>query len=274
MPTEIARPGDLGIFAGRIKCLDANKAYIHFTNLEGAKTLGEIATNPAGKKHFFIQDPYGNTFDIVEDDYVFVNNGCPTGGTDGEIIGVTDMDKSIEFYSKLVGYDTVLYDQTGEFEDLKALPNGTERYRRVLLTHSKPVEGPLSPIYGNGHIELLQALDRTPSKLFEGRWWGDPGFIQICFDIKNMKGIRERANALGHDFVCDGGEDFKMDAADGHFTYVEDPDGTLIEFVETFKIPVLPKYGIFLNLKKRSEHKALPTLLIKCFKFLAVKEIK
>ena len=144
------------------------------------------------------------------------------------------------------------------------------------IAPSGPSEGPLSDIYGQGSIELFQAIEpeQAPVKLYEGRWWGDPGFIQLCFDIKNMKGIRERALALGHDFVCDGGEDFKMDAADGHFTYVEDPDGTLIEFVETFKIPVLPKLGIYLNLKKRDERRKLPRFLLKALRFMRIASIK
>lgn len=273
-PAEPARPGDLGMYAGRIKCLDAEKAYAHISKVEGAKLMSAVVCAPSGKKHFFMQDPYGNCFDVIEDSYVFKNLGYPTGGVDGEIIGVSDMDKSLEFYAKLVGFDKVVYDQTGEFEDLKSLPCGNGKFRRVLLERTEPNEGPLSPVYGTGHIELLQCLDRTPVKLFEGRWWGDPGFIQLCFDVKNMKGIRERANALGHDFVCDGGEDFQMGEADGHFTYVEDPDGTLIEFVETFKIPVLKKLGIYINLKNKNEHKSLPRLILNAFKFLRVDSIK
>jgi len=34
-----------------------------------------------------------------------------------------------------------------------------------------------------------------------------------------------------------------MGEASGHFAYVEDPDGTLIEFVETHKIPIIKKLG-------------------------------
>jgi len=269
-----ARIGDLGTFAGRVKANDINAAYLHFKSLEGARVLCEIVASPEGKKHFFIQDPFGNTYDIVEDSFRFMNLGLPTGGVDGEILGVSDMDKSIDFYAKLIGFDTVVYDKTDVFEDFKCLVGGEGRFRRVLLERSAAPEGPLSPVYGSGRIELVQALDRTPVKLFEGRWWGDPGFIQICFDIKNMKGIRERALALGHDFVCDGGEDFKMDKADGHFTYVEDPDGSLIEFVETFKIPVSEKLGIYLNLKNRNEHKSLPKLLLKCLRFMRIDSIR
>ncbi len=274
--TAPARLGDYGTFAGRVKALDIEKARAHFLAVEGATVMSEIVTSPSGQKHFFISDPYENIYDIVEDGYQLMNIGFPVGGVDGELIGVSDMDKSLEFYAKLVGYDTVVYDVTGEFEDLACLLGGNGAFRRARIVPSYPSEGPLSDLYGQGSIELVQAINpaEAPKKLYEGRWWGDPGFIQLCFDIKNMKGIRERALALGHDFVCDGGEDFKMDIADGHFTYVEDPDGTLIEFVETFKIPVAPKWGIFLNLRKMNEHKKLPKLVIKALKFMRIKSFK
>ena len=86
-----------------------------------------------------------------------------------------------------------------------------------------------------------------------------------------MEAIRETAESLGHSFVCDGGRDFKMGEADGHFTYVEDPDGTLIEFVETFKVPILKKWGIYLHLEKRDPHKQLPRYMTRALRFLRSK---
>ena len=86
-----------------------------------------------------------------------------------------------------------------------------------------------------------------------------------------MAGIKKTAEALGHPFVCDSGADFQMGEADGHFTYVEDPDGTLIEFVETFKIPILKRFGIYLNLKNKDDRKPLPRYITKALRFLRVK---
>jgi hypothetical protein len=143
----------------------------------------------------------------------------------------------------------------------------------VLLGSSAPLRGAFSDLYGTSCIELVQALDFTPVKIFDGRWWGDPGFIQICFDVVNMDGMRERVKALGQDFVCDSGTDFQMSGADGHFTYVEDPDGTLIELVETFRVPVHKKLGIYLDLRKRDASRKLPRWLLKAFKLLRVRGI-
>ena len=58
-----------------------------------------------------------------------------------------------------------------------------------------------------------------------------------------------------------------MGEAAGHFSYIEDPDGTLIEFVETHKIPILKKIGWYLNLQKRDPQAALPNWMLKAMRF-------
>ncbi|MEZ4895109.1 MAG: hypothetical protein R2778_19105 [Saprospiraceae bacterium] len=48
----------------------------------------------------------------------------------------------------------------------------------------------------------------------------------------------------GHPFTIDSSGSFDMGEAAGYFSYIEDPDGTLIEFVETHKIPILKKVSM------------------------------
>ena len=268
---EKPRIGDIGIFACKVKSTDIERAYHHIKNTDGAVLTDKIETNPAGKKHFFLYDPYGNLFEIEEDTYVFSKVDKPTGGVNGVLIGVSDIEKSAGFYGKLLGYELVEYDETGIFDDLQQVNGGDKRLRRMMLKPSAPLQGPLCELMGNSHIELIQTIDVQPVKLYENRWWGDPGFIHLCFDIRGMDDIQKAAEALGHPFVCDSGADFQMGEADGHFTYVEDPDGTLIEFVETFKIPILKRFGIYLHLKNRNDQKPLPRYITKSLRFLKVK---
>jgi hypothetical protein len=55
-----------------------------------------------------------------------------------------------------------------------------------------------------------------------------------------------------------------MGEAAGYFAYIEDPDGTLIEFVETHKIPIIKSIGWYLDLRKRSRPEAsLPKWMLK-----------
>ena len=212
---------------------------------------------------------YGNLFQIEQDDYVFIDEKKTTGGANGAVIGVSDIDRSLPFYTQLLEYDKVVFDQTGVFEDLEAIEGGKGKLRRVILERSKPIEGPLSRIMGTSHLELIQSVDGLGKKLYESRYWGDPGYIHLCFDVRNMEAVKAQTEAMGHPFVCDSGADFGMGDANGHFTYVEDPDGTLIVFVETFKIPIAKKFGLYLNLANEDDHK--PLGILKLLRFAKVK---
>ena len=62
-----------------------------------------------------------------------------------------------------------------------------------------------------------------------------------------------------------------MGDANGKWGYLEDPDGTLIEFVETLKVPLIKKIGWSINMKKRDPNKPLPNWIIRAMKFNRVK---
>ena len=183
------------------------------------------------------------------------------------------MEKSMAFYRNILGYDKVLFDNTGSAPDVHGLRGGFGRYRRVLLTHSKSREGAFSKLLGSSQIELVQALDRKPEKIFKDPLWGDLGFIHLCFDIVGMVPMREKAHGAGHPFTVDSSDSFDMGEAAGYFSYIEDPDGTLIEFVETHKVRILKKIGWYMNLRNRSNpKKPLPAWMVRTMAFGRVKD--
>ena len=49
-----------------------------------------------------------------------------------------------------------------------------------------------------------------------------------------------------------------MGEAAGQFSYIEAPESTLIEFVETHKIPMVKAIGWYINLYKRDPKKPMP----------------
>ncbi|MGE0569041.1 MAG: VOC family protein [Bacteroidia bacterium] len=262
--------GDLGLFCAKMKTDDIQASYSYLKNRK-ANILSEISRTPEGKQHFFLTDPYGNHFEIIEDSIWFGKGQLNTGGPIGMIIGVSDIEKSIAFYNKILGYDKVIYDKSGTFEDLQNLPGGNNEFRRVLLGHSKSRVGPFSKLFGHSYIELVQAKNYSPRKIFQDRLWGDLGFIHMCFDIKNMAALKVACEKFGHPFTVDGGSGFEMGEAAGHFTYIEDPDGALIEFVETKKIPIMKKFGWYLDLTKRAPEKPLPNWMLKAMGLNRVK---
>ncbi|MDF2449179.1 MAG: Glyoxalase/bleomycin resistance protein/dioxygenase [Bacteroidota bacterium] len=264
--------GDLGIFAGKIKSYDIKKSYDHLKNF-GAKLFTEISQTPYGRNHFYIQDLWGNVYEIIEEKSSwYQKKDFTTGGVLGAVIGVKDIEKSIGLYKTVLGFDTVISDTTSIFSDWKGVEGSQKKFRRVVLRNSKPREGSFGPLLGDNEIELIQAFDYSPRKIFENRLWGDCGFIHLCFDIKNMKALEEACKKAGHPFTVDGGAGFEMGEAAGHFTYIEDADGTLIEFVETKKLPVVKKIGWYLDLRKRDPKKALPNFILKALKFSRVKD--
>jgi catechol 2,3-dioxygenase-like lactoylglutathione lyase family enzyme len=250
------RLGDLGIFALKIKSQDL-LAFSKSTPITLFRT-------PENKPTAWLKDNYGNQLQLVEDNSWFLNNLSNTGGVLGVILGVSDMDKALKLYKDLLGIDNLVYDKTGVFEDLDGLGAADKQFRRVLLRKSQSTEGAFSRLFGNIELELVQALDITERKtIMEGRSWGDLGFIHLCFDALNMDKLGKKLLANGYPFVVDSANSFDMGDAAGRFTYIEDADGTLIEFVETHKVPVLKKIGWYINLKKRKTQNPLPNWMVK-----------
>lgn len=263
--------GDLGLFMAKIKSENV-KATFDFLQSKGVTLLSGIVNAPNNEPHFFIKDPYGNIFDIVQGKDWFGKGLKTTGGPVGITIGVSDINRSKKFYSEILGYDKPIYESEGVFEDFKNLPGGNSKCKRVLLTHSKPRTASFALLFGSSYIELVQAENYTPRKIFENRFWGDLGFIHLCFDIRNMAALKETCEKAGHPFTVDGGSGFEMGEAAGHFTYIEDPDGTLIEFVETKKIPIIKKMGWYLDLRKRGAEKPVPSWMLKALRMNRVKD--
>lgn len=252
--------GDLGIFITKVKMTKANDNLDYFKN-KNEKLLSQVVKSPDGKEHFYMSDPYENIFELVEFTDWYQKPKRFTGGVAGAVIGVTDIEKSKEFYSKILGYDTVVYQEEGVFEDFKNLPGGEGKFKRVLLRHSEPRKGHFSNILTSSEIELVQSLDREVKKIYQDRFWGELGFIHLCYDITGMEEMKTKCESLGHPFTVDSKNSFDMGEAAGHFSYIEDPDGTLIEFVETHKLPVMKKLGIYMNLRKRDPEKPLPRFI-------------
>lgn len=262
--------GDLGFYCARIKTIDVKGTYA-FMKSKGVNLVSELTKDPGGNETFYLRDPWDNLFQIVKSDSWFGKGFRLTGGQAGCMIGVSDMEKSKKFYAEILGYDTVIYDREGVFEDLQNLPSGDHRAHRVLLKHSKPRCGAFSRLLGSSEIELIKVYDRTPRKIFENRFWGDCGFIHLCFDITNQSAMKKICAEKGHPYTVDSGSTFDMGEAAGHFSYIEDPDGSLIEFVETKRIPILKKLGWYLDLNKRDATKPLPDWMLKALKFSRVK---
>jgi catechol 2,3-dioxygenase-like lactoylglutathione lyase family enzyme len=256
--------GDLGVFAPRLKARDVSAAYAR-ARAEGLELLGPVEADPAGEPGFFVRDPFGNLFQVVAGDGWFQRGprgAPPVGGVSGAMVGVKSLEPALALYRDILGFDRLVYDRRGVFADLAGLPGGKQPLRRVLLAHSRPRRGAFSELLGPGRLELVQALERAPRKIFDGRFWGDLGFIHLCFDVRGMEALKARCARAGFPFTVDSAEAFHMGEASGRFAYVEDPDGTLVEFVETYRLALLRPLGWFLDLRRRPPEKGLPRWML------------
>ena len=255
--------GDLGIFAGKLKCVDAHVAR-HFLLRRGADLVGEVTRRADATSSFWVRDLYGNPYEVVETPIHFTSRRHPIGGVYGAVIGCSDLAASKAFYARVLGYDQVVLDTT-EPGALAQLPGGAGReVRRVVLRSSTPRRGAFAPLLGPAEIELVHAPGYAARKIYEGRDWGDLGFIHLCFDVRGMDDLKAAAADYGHPFTVDSGaESFDMGEAAGRFAYCEDPDGALIEFVETHKLPISKKPSLSIDLRGRDEGKALPRVMLR-----------
>lgn len=267
-PVHQPKYGDLGIYAAKIKCSDIKKAYEFFYKEKGIQ-ISTLQKDEKDDLHFWVKDSYQNVFNIVTGNHWFKKNNNLVGGVTGAVIGVSDMDSSVNFYKTVLNIDEEVFDHTGISKN--CFGEQEERFRKVLLRKHPSGKGAFGKLLGSVEIELVQCLDRSPSKIYANRFWGDCGFIHLCFDVFDMCGLKKFAQHKGYPFTVDSIDSYDMESASGRFCYMEDPDGTLIELVETHKVPVLKRFGIYFNLKKRNLEKPLPDWMIN---LLALNKVK
>jgi catechol 2,3-dioxygenase-like lactoylglutathione lyase family enzyme len=262
--------GRPGIMALSIRCKNV-VAFFEEIKAKNVRVINEPVLNPNGKLHFYLYDPYQNIFEVIEDDYWFTTDGGLTGGVYGVTVAVSDMSKAVKFYKDVLGMQEAYNQPNAPIEDWNGLADANNQYHRAILK-SKPgaQPGAFGRLMGSYQIELVQATPAVGGHIFDDRFWGDLGYIHLCFDIKGYDAHAKICNASGYPLTIDSG-DFNMGDAAGRFSYNEDPNGTLLEYVETYKVPILKKIGWYLNLRHRDAGKHLPNWMVKALRFSRVK---
>lgn len=264
--------GDITIAAAQVKTRDVQAAYTYF-HQNGARLLSEIELMPDGGATFYVEDPDGLMFQILEGKDFYTRSKHVTGGPNGCLIAVSDIQASLKLYADILGYDHVVYDETRVFDDFKSLKGGHKTFHRVRLTQSNPPGGGFAKISADTYVELIQAMDYTPKKVWKGRIWGDTGFVHVGFDVRGMKSLGKHLEEKGFGFTCDTQDTLDMGGTTRvHCTYIDDPDGILLEMIEVYKIPIIEKLGVFLNVESRDPLKPLPDFMLKALRFSRVKD--
>ena len=260
--------GDTGIFAAKIKSQNIRKSHHHFQSAQN-KSLTPISKTFDNRNQFWVKDNYGNWFNIIESKEWFNKSNIHCGGVCGAVIGVSNMDNALRFYADVLGINKQVYNVT---DDAKNYPGYShKKIHRVLIRKEVSTRGAFAKLLGDIEIELVQDVEESRTSIYKNRFWGDCGFMHLCFDVTDMDLLKIRCEEAGYSFTVDSKNSFAMDAAAGRFCYVEDNDGTLIELVETHKVPVIKKLGLYFDLKKRNITKPLPSWMIGCMAWSKIK---
>jgi catechol 2,3-dioxygenase-like lactoylglutathione lyase family enzyme len=260
-PEKTIVPGDPGIFAAKIKSRNIKSTYKYFEQ-SGCTSLSPLYLAADNRYHFWMKDNFDNWFNITESSNWFKKSETHCGGVLGAVISVSNMEKALQFYTNVLGINEVVYNRKSLVNDIPGITAGQECHR-VLLRKKASRHGAFSRLLGEVEIELLEVPSSNKRHIFANRYWGDCGFIHICFDVTDMNVLKQKAEQAGHPFTVDSATSFEIENASGRFCYLEDPDGTLIELVETHKIPIIKKLGWYLDLRKRKQNKPLPNWIIK-----------
>jgi catechol 2,3-dioxygenase-like lactoylglutathione lyase family enzyme len=250
--------GQVGISAIHLRCSDLQLVYKKLEKLDDC-ILSEIRLDALSRKFFCLKGKFQNNFKIIEDDYCFLKTGHAVGGIMGVSIGVSNPKRSLEFYQNALGFSELLAE-----EEI----NGK---RHWWLKQKEVKKSAFGDLLGAVVIELIHDPKHANTKIFQNRCWGDLGYIHLCLDVQNMSRLKSSLQEQGHKFVVDSENGYDMGDAAGRFAYIEDPDGTLIELVETYKVPIMKKWGWFIKLNEKSKFKALPKWI---FRILALNRVK
>lgn len=147
-------------------------------------------------------------------------------GVDHIGVGVSDMERSMDFWAQL-GFTDLAFDYHGPLGGLARLAGRDVQARVVMLRPAHPT--PLGP----GAVKLVQTTDAPPPPLPSGMAWGEPGICEVCIHAKDQAAVYERMVAAGHTALMEP----NSSPRDPYRTmcslsYVADPDGTKIEIIE------------------------------------------
>jgi len=166
------------------------------------------------------------------------NGGSRIGGVEYVGIGVSDIEDSVEFYTRVLEYDKIVYRTEGTYPEWDPLFGKGRFMKRALLRRSGNPEGIFRHFLHGGMIELIQVEGNTGKHNFDGRKWGDIGFMEVAFDVTDIDETLEEVARKGVSlaappYVQDMGMNTKAT-----FAYIRDPDGSLLEFADISRLPV------------------------------------
>lgn len=185
-------------------------------------------------RYAYLKDPDGLPLQLTED---LAPGSRPAQkaavfGANQVGIGVSNIDRSKEFYRFALGFDRILYEFEGTLPEMEKVAGRPLEARMVILERSMEPSGAMAKILPRGIVKLFEVKDRKGKHLYDGRFWGDPGCMEVCLDVSNLPATVEDMKKRGIEIYLPPIEINMGSGSKGLVAYIRDPDGTTVEFVE------------------------------------------
>ncbi|NOY69262.1 MAG: hypothetical protein GXP53_07180, partial [Deltaproteobacteria bacterium] len=184
-------------------------------------------------KYAYLLDPNGLRIQLVED--IRPGDEKPKKSEIQGVVhvglGVSDMDRSIAFYSDNLGFDRMLFSFTGHMPEMDPVTGSAQEMKTTILERCAPVSR-VASLLRPGIIKLFEVPGRKGAHIFANRRWGDIGCMEFCMDVFDLEGT---INALKRKGIKPYLKPVDVDMGSGSrgkVAYIRDPDKTIIEFVE------------------------------------------
>jgi catechol 2,3-dioxygenase-like lactoylglutathione lyase family enzyme len=194
-----------------------------------------------GWKTAVFRDPDGIYSILIEypESNVGYGIGKPRiGGIEYTAIGVSNLKNSLDFYTNILGYDDILYTHEESYSEWDSLFGKGRKIKRSLIRKSEKAQGLFKHFLRGGMIELIEVEGNKGKHNFDGRTWGDIGFMELCFDVTDIKATLKAITNRGVQIVVPAHSQDMGLKTHATFAYIRDPDGSLLEFADISKLPV------------------------------------
>jgi hypothetical protein len=142
------------------------------------------------------------------------------GGVQWLGVGVTDLERSLEFYRSTAFDVTVIEPHEGfsGLVDEVSLASGTQ-VRSCLLANSK----------GGGMLELYECLKPRGRSIPLNTYWGDFGYLEISLLSDDIHELGRQCKEKRLNYLHKPCLAFDLDDVECWFQYIVDPDGIPVE---------------------------------------------
>jgi catechol 2,3-dioxygenase-like lactoylglutathione lyase family enzyme len=218
------RYGDIGVAKITIAVSDIERLYGELGDKVNFCSEPKEAVIPGwGDYHFvYCKDPEGNLLEFVSAPTLAVPGTF--GGIRWVGIGVTDLERSLQFYQKYMGLDTRIIGIHETFSGLvdEVADGKGVQVRSCLLGNSK----------GGGMVELFEVAGPRGRSIPFGVSFGDFGYLQTCIYCSDMDRTVASCRNAGIGFLSEPRlMDDGIPEHTGSFVYVKDRDGIPVEFL-------------------------------------------